>query len=380
MKRKLLKLFSLIMVVSMALAALSACTPAAAPAPAAEQPAAASGGKIKIGLSFSDFATERWKPEADLLTKLLEEKGYEVLVQEANHDVKLQNDQIDNMVAQGVKGLIVIAEDGEAAATAVDKAAAAGVHVLAYDRLIKTQKIAAYLSFDNVEVGRNQAKGILTALGIPGDKWTKDNPAKVVLSGGSPTDNNAVLVRQGQMEVLQPFIDEGVIKIVADQWVDNWDAANALKMMENILTANNNQIDAVVASNDGTALGELQALKAQGLAGKVPISGQDATADGCNSIVKGEQTVTVYKDIRLLAPKAVEMMDALINGKPITGVKAYSLKLLTGKDLPGDIQAVFLPVVQVTKDNVYDQIVVSGFQPYDAVYRDIPEGERPAKP
>ena len=124
------------------------------------------------------------------------------------------------------------------------------------------------------------------------------------------------------MEVIQPYIDSGVIKIVADQWVDNWDAANALKMMENILTAQGNKIDAVVASNDGTALGELQALKAQGLAGKVPISGQDATADGCNSIVKGEQTVTVYKDIRLLAPKAVDMMDALIKGQPITGVKA----------------------------------------------------------
>jgi D-xylose transport system substrate-binding protein len=304
-----------------------------------------------------------------------------VLVQEANHDVKLQNDQIDNMVAQGVKGLIVIAEDGAAVVTSVDKAAAAGVKVIAYDRLIKTKSISAYLSFDNVEVGRQEALGVMTALGLPGSTtWTKDNPAKVVLSGGSPTDNNAVLVRQGQMEVIQPYIDSGVVKIVADQWVDNWDAANALKMMENILTAQGNKIDAVVASNDGTALGELQALKAQGLAGKVPISGQDATADGCNSIVKGEQTVTVYKDIRLLAPKAVEMMDALIKGQAISGVQSFSLKVLTGQDLEGDIQAVFLKVVQVTKDNVYEEIVKSGFQSYDAVYRDIPEAQRPPKP
>ena len=370
MKTKLFRMFSIIMVVVMLASGFSACTPAAT-----------TTEKVKVGLSFSDFATERWKPESELLTKLLEEKGYEVLVQEANHDVKLQNDQIDNMVSQGVKGLIVIAEDGEAAATAVDKAAAAGVKVIAYDRLIKTQSIAAYLSFDNVEVGRQEALGVMTALGLPGSTtWTKDNPAKVVMSGGSPTDNNAVLVRQGQMEVIQPYLDSGVITIVADQWVDNWDPANALKMMENILTAQNNKIDAVVASNDGTALGELQALKAQGLAGIVPISGQDATADGCNSIVKGEQTVTVYKDIRLLAPKAVEMMDALLKGQAISGVQSYSLKVLTGQDLPGDIQAVFLPVVQVTKDNVYDEIVVSGFQPYDAVYRDIPEDQRPPKP
>jgi len=370
MKTKIFRMFSIIMVVVMLATCFTACTPAAAPT-----------AKVKIGLSFSDFATERWKPESELLTKLLEEKGYEVLVQEANHDVKLQNDQIDNMVSQGVKGLIVIAEDGEAAATAVDKAAKAGVKVIAYDRLIKTQSIAAYLSFDNVEVGRQEALGVMTALGLPGSTtWTKDNPAKVVMSGGSPTDNNAVLVRQGQMEFIQPYLDSGVITIVADQWVDNWDPANALKMMENILTAQKNKIDAVVASNDGTALGELQALKAQGLAGIVPISGQDATADGANSIVKGEKTVTVYKDIRLLAPKAVEMMDALIKGQAITGVQAFSLKVLTGQDLPGDIQAVFLPVVQVTKDNVYEQIVVSGFQPYDAVYRDIPADQLPPKP
>jgi D-xylose transport system substrate-binding protein len=372
MKSKLIKTIYLMMIAVMLTSGLSACASTKTAAPAE---------KTKIGLSFSDFATERWKPESELLKKLLEEKGYEVLIQEANHDVKLQNDQIDNMVSQGVKGLIVIAEDGEAAATAVDKAATSGVKIIAYDRLIKTKSIAAYLSFDNVEVGRQEALGVMTALGLPGSTtWTKDNPAKVVMSGGSPTDNNAVLVRQGQMEVVQPYIDSGVVKIVADQWVNNWDAAEALKMMENILTGQNNKIDAVVASNDGTALGELQALKAQGLAGKVPISGQDATADGCNSIVKGEQTVTVYKDIRLLAPKAVEMMDALMKGQAITGVQSYSLKVLTGQDLAGDIQAVFLPVVQVTKANVYDQIVKSGFQTYDAVYRDIPEGERPAKP
>jgi len=343
--------------------------------------APASTETIKIGLSFSDFATERWKNEDTLMRKLLEEKGYEVISQEANHDVKLQNDQIDNMVTQGVKGLIVIAEDGAAAATSVDKAADAGVVVIAYDRLIKTQKIAAYLSFDNVEVGRQQALGVMTALGIPGSTtWTKDNPAKVVLSGGSPTDNNAVLVRQGQMEVIQPYIDEGIVKVVADQWVDNWDAANAQKMMENILTAQANKIDAVIASNDGTALGELQAMKAQGLAGKVPISGQDATADGCNSIVKGEQTVSVYKDIRLLSPQAVDMLDALLKGEAVSGLEEFTLELLTGEPLEGSIQALFLPVEQVTKDNVYDLIVKSGFQPYDDVYRDIPDAEKPPKP
>jgi len=371
MKSKSLTALLLIMAVVMVIGSMSACNPTTAPA-----------AKVKIGLSFSDFATERWKPESELLTKLLNEKGYDVVVQEANHDVKLQNDQIDNMVAQGVKGLIIIAEDGEAVVTAVDKAAANGVKVIAYDRLIKSKNIAAYLSFDNTEVGRQEALGVLTALGLPGNTtWTAANPAKVVMSGGSPADNNAHLVRAGQEEVMKTYVDSGVIKVVADFWVENWDAAKALANMENTLTAQQNKIDAVVASNDGTALGELTALKAQGLAGKVPISGQDATADGCNSIVKGEQTVTVYKDFRLLAPKVADMMDALIKGKPIEGAKPLSLATLTGnKDLAGDVQCVFLPVVQVTKDNVYKEIVVSGFQPYDAVYRDIPDAQRPAKP
>jgi D-xylose transport system substrate-binding protein len=214
-----------------------------------------SKGKTKVGISFSDFATERWKNEADLMTKLLEDKGYEVIVQEAAHDVKLQNDQIDNMVTQKVKGLIVIAEDGDAAATAVDKAAKEGVKIIAYDRLIKSANISAYISFNNTEVGRQEALGVMTGLGIPGSTtWTKDNPAKIVLSGGSPTDNNAHLVRAGQMEVIQPYLDQGIITIVADQWVDNWDPTNAEKMMENILTAQQNKIDGVIASNDGTAL------------------------------------------------------------------------------------------------------------------------------
>src|SRR5512145_1863749 len=351
---------------------------AAVPPTTAAQPA---DGKIKVGLSFSDFATERWKPEEQALRKLLEEKGYEVLTQEANHDVKAQNDQIDNMVSQGAKVLIIVAEDGDAIVTSVDKAAKAGVKVIAYDRLIKSPNIAAYLSFNNVEVGRQQALGVMTALGI--DSWdvAAKGKAKVVKLGGSPTDNNAILFRKGQDEIVDKYVKDGKIEIVSDQWVDNWDAANALKIMENILTGQNNKIDAVVASNDGTALGALQALKAQGLAGKVPISGQDATADGSNSIIKGELTVSILKDIRNLAPLAVDLADKLLKNETIADLKNYTLAELTNDtSKTGEVPCIFLPVQQVNKDNVYDLVVKSGFQKYDDVYRDIPEGERPAKP
>jgi len=364
-----------------------ACAPVAAPAggdaaaPAADSAAAPAGEKIKVGLSFSDFATERWKNEEVILRGLLEAKGYEVLSQEANQDVKLQNDQIDNMVSQGAKALIIIAQDGDAAVTAVDKAAEAGVAVVAYDRLIKSPNIAGYISFNNVEVGRQQADGVMKALDIANWDVAANGPARVVKLGGSPTDNNAILFRQGQDEIVDPLVEAGAVEIVADQWVENWDAANALKLMENILTGAGNDVDAVVASNDGTALGALQALSAQGLAGVVPISGQDATADGCNSIVKGELTVSILKDIRNLAPIAVDMVDALIKGEAVEGLEEYTLAELTLNDaLAGNVKALFLPVEQVNADNVFDLCVANGFQSYDDVFRDIPEDQRPARP
>jgi D-xylose transport system substrate-binding protein len=239
------------------------------------------------------------------------------------------------------------------------------------------------VSFNNVEVGRQQALGIMDAVDIEGGEWTEDNPLKLVLLGGSPTDNNAILVRQGQSSVVDPYVEEGIIEVVADQWVDNWDANNALNIMENILTAQGNEIDAVVASNDGTALGALEAMKAQDLAGEVPISGQDATAAGCNSIVKGELTVSVFKDIRDLSPLAVDLTDELLQGEGdlFDALEEYTMAELTNEeDAEGSVMAYFLPVVQVNADNVYDLVVASGFQPYDEVYRDIPEDERPPVP
>ncbi len=360
MKKALIVLLTLLVASAMAFANGSS-----------EQGSAAKGGHIKIGLSFSDFETPRWPVEDALMTKLAYAKGIQVISQVANHDVKLQNDQIENMITQGVQVLIIVAEDGSAAASAVNDAAAAGIKTIAYDRLIKSDKLAAYLSFDNVAVGEAQAKGVLAVV----------NHGNFVLLGGSPTDNNAKLFRQGQMNVLQPLIDNGQIKVVADQWVPNWSGTQAESIMENILTANNNQIDAVVSSNDDTALGALQALKAQGLAGKVPLSGQDATAAGCNSIVKGELTMTVFKDVRLLSPLAIDTAIKLANNEPIDGLQNISLALLTGdKSAQGTVPCKFLPIVSVNKDNVYDVVVKSGFQPYDDVYRDIPDSQRPPRP
>jgi D-xylose transport system substrate-binding protein len=359
----------------LALAAILAAGASAFAGGTREHGASAAGGAaLRIGLSFSDFATERWPLEAALLTRLGYDRGAQVISQVANHDERLQNEQIANMVSQGVNALIIVAENGDLAAQAAAAAHDAGVKVIAYDRLINTPKIDAYLSFDNVEVGRRQAQGVLKA---------KDS-GNFVLLGGSPSDNNAILLRSGQMEVLKPLIDTGQVRVVADQWVENWDASGAEKIMDTILTAVHNKVDAVVASNDGTALGALRALDARGLAGTVPLSGQDASAAGCAAIVNGGLTVTVFKDVRKLSPMAIDLAIDLVRGVksgPASRLKMYDLAALTlNRRLTGQVPCYFLPVVAVDQANVYDVVVKSGFQAYDDVYKDVPEDKRPPRP
>jgi D-xylose transport system substrate-binding protein len=324
---------------------------------------------IKIGLSFSSFAIERWPRERDKMTELAKNAGAEVISASAEKDANRQNDQIENMVTQGADVIIIVAYDGASCVTAVEQAAKDGVPCIAYDRLIPSDKLAAYITFDNVEVGRQQALGVLNV----------KNKGKFVMLGGAPTDNNATLVRMGQMEAVQPYIDKGDIEIVADQWVEGWSQEKAVGIIENILTTQQNDIDAIVSSNDGTALGAIQALEAQGLAGVVPLSGQDATGPACKAVVEGKLTVTVFKDINLLSPMAIDLAMKLAKGESLM-LDGRKLSDLTGKDIAGSVPCKFLDVVQVTKDNLYDVVIKSGFQSYDEVYKDIPEDQRPARP
>jgi len=340
--------------------------------------------KLIVGLSFPS-SYEIWEKEEIHLSALLEEKGYEVISREANYDVNLQNDQINTIVTLSAKAIIVIAEDGDAVVSTVKNAAAEGVLIIAYGRLIKSTDIAAYISNNSYnsywEVGRQQALGVLAAVDIEGGEWTVDKPLKLARLGGSPSDSYAVLFRQGQDEIIDPYVEAGKIEIVADQWVDNWDPANAYVLMGQILATQNNEIDAVLATNDGTALGALDAMREQGLAGVVPISGGDATAKGCNSIVKGELTVTILRsDYQDFSVQAIDLVDALLKGEDVELVE-YTLAELTYDDRQrGSVMAYFPPVEQVNIDNVYELVVLGGFQSYDDVYVDIPEDKRPPVP
>lgn len=309
--------------------------------------------KIKIGLSMDSLRVERWQKDRDIFKARAEELGAEVIVQSADGDARRQNDQADNMLTQGVDVLVVIAKDGVAAAHIVEAAHKEGVKVLAYDRLIMNSDVDLYISFDNEQVGYLQAEYI--ARQVPQGNY--------FLLGGSPTDNNAHLLRKGQLRALQPLIDRGDIKVIAEQWAIDWDPHDALKKTENVLTQHHNQIDAVVASNDGTAGGVIQALAAQKLAGKVPVSGQDADLAACQRIVEGTQAVTVYKPIRLIATKAAEAAIALAKGETIPEA---TQKVNNGKT---DVSSILLTPVQVDKANLDEAVIKDGFHSQEDVYK-----------
>ncbi|MCW4631469.1 MULTISPECIES: D-xylose ABC transporter substrate-binding protein [Marinomonas] len=312
-------------------------------------PALAAGEKI--GLLMSDLRLERWQKDRDLFTQAAESMGAEVYTQSANGDVTTQISQIENMISRGVDVLVIVPENGEVLGNVLAEAKAEGIKVLAYDRLIKFADIDLYVSFDNIRVGEMQAEALL------GLKPT----GNYFLMGGSPTDNNAKMFRQGQMNVLQPAIDAKKINVVGDQWAMGWSAEAALNIMENGLTANANKIDAVVASNDSTAGGAIQALAAQGLSGKVVISGQDADLAAVRRIVAGTQTMTVYKPISNLAKTSAEMAVKLARGENIQSNGSVN-------NGTKEVNAVLLAPISVTKANLDATVIADGFHSRNDVY------------
>ena len=311
--------------------------------------------KIKIGLSMDSLRVERWQKDRDIFTAEAEKLGAEVIVQSADGDERRQNEQAENMITQGVDVLVVIPKDSVAAAQIVQAAHAEGVKVIAYDRLIRESSPDLYISFDNEQVGYLQAEYVLR-------KKPKGN---YFLLGGAPSDNNAQLLRQGQMRALKPAIDKGDIRLVADgkHWAVNWDPRDALKKAEQVLTQTNNMVDAVVASNDGTAGGVIQALEGQDLAGSVIVSGQDAELAACQRIVKGTQTMTVYKPIHLIATKAAQAAVALAKGEAI----AEATQTVNNGKI--EVPSILLTPIQVDKTNLDEIVIKDGFHTREAVYQ-----------
>ncbi len=295
--------------------------------------------ELVIGVSWNNYNEERWaKSDEPAIKKALEDAGVRYISTDAGSSAEQQITDVEQLITDGANVVIILAQDGTAILPAVESALAQGVPVIAYDRLIEDPG-ALYITFDNVEVGRMQARAILEVM----------PQGNYVFIKGNQADANADFLRGGQQEILQEALDSGAIVNVGEMYTDNWDPAVAQTNMEQILTQNDNNVDAVVASNDGTAGGVVEALRAQGMAGITPVSGQDGDAAALNRVALGEQTVSVWKDARELGKAAGEAAVALAQGTAlgsIAGVVQF--------DSPGgnSMTSILLAPIPITQDNL----------------------------
>jgi len=316
---------------------------------------------LTVGVSWSNFQEERWKTDEAAIVGALEAGGAEYISADAQSSSSKQLSDVESLIAQGVDALIILAQDAQAIGPAVQAAADEGIPVIAYDRLIEDDR-AFYLTFDNVEVGRLQAQAVFAAM-------PKGN---YVMIKGSPTDPNADFLRGGQQEILQAAIDAGDINIVGEAYTDGWLPANAQRNMEQILTAADNGVDAVVASNDGTAGGVVAALTAQGMEG-IPVSGQDGDHAALNRVAKGHQTVSVWKDARELGKAAGEIAVQLAGGAELGDVKgAMSWTSPAGTVMT----SMFLAPNPITQDNL-SVVVDAGWITQEALCQGVEAGPAP---
>lgn len=325
--------------------------------------ASAQEGKT-VGVSWSNFQEERWKTDEAAIKKALEAAGATYISADAQSSAAKQLTDVESLISQGADALIILAQDSDAIGPAVEAAANNGIPVVGYDRLIENPN-AFYITFDNKEVGRIQAAEVLKVAPEGNYAFIK----------GSSADPNADFLFSGQMEVLKDAIDSGKIKNVGEAYTDGWLPANAQQNMEQILTANNNEVDAVVASNDGTAGGAIAALEAQGLAGSVPVSGQDADFAALNRIARGTQTVSVWKDSRELGKRAAEIALDLADGTEMNAVEGVTT--FNGGPNGVEMQSIFLTPVAITKENL-GTIIDAGWVSKDVVCQGADAASVPA--
>ncbi|WP_133797504.1 substrate-binding domain-containing protein [Prosthecobacter fusiformis] len=309
---------------------------------------------LVIGLSMDTLKEERWIGDRDLFLAKAKELGAEVLVESANSDDTRQLRDVESLITRGVDALVIIPHNGAAMARAVEMAHAEGIPVLSYDRLITGAETDLYITFDNVKVGEAQAQFIA-------DRLPAQGKLRLIRIYGAKTDNNAVLFKQGQDNILHPLIESGRIEVVFEDWAEDWKPENAKKITNAAITKAGQGIDAILASNDGTAGGAIQALIEEGLAGKVIVTGQDADLAGCQRIVAGTQTMTVYKPLTLLATQAAALAVKLASGRPIIAQEVSD----NGKV---QVPSVFLPIIAVTKENLRETVVKDGFRAEKDVY------------
>jgi D-xylose transport system substrate-binding protein len=299
-----------------------------------------------------DNTHERWQRDKQLMGERARALEIALVSEAAEGDQAKQAELADKMIKEGIYALVLVPHDANAASAIVDKAVAAKVPVISYDRLVRNADVSMYVTFDNAKVGEMQAQYLL-------DK--AQGGGNFLLIGGAPSDNNAKEIREGQMKVLKPAVAAGKIKIVGDGWAENWSAAEAEKQTEAALKKTGNKLAAIVASNDQLAGGAIKALTAAKLDGKVLVSGQDAELDACKRLVAGTQAMTVYKPLSSLARMAVNNAVHLAKGEAIDAASTVN----NGKK---DVPTRALDPIAVDKNNLDGVLINDGYHTRDEVY------------
>jgi len=299
---------------------------------------------LKIGFSLPSSRETRWARDLEEMRAQADAIGVQLLTAVADNDAGQQLKQCDGLLANGVSVLIVAPQNGKAAGEIARRAGKAGVRVIAYDRMILGAPVDLYVSFDNRKVGQLQARALA-------DRAPRGN---YILLSGAPTDTNSAALRRGALDVLEPLAARGDIKIVMDQPVKDWLPAEAQRLAAEALLQNSGNIQAVLAPNDTTAGAVIKALEIYQLAGKVPVSGQDAEAAAARRILSGTQTMTVFKDPRQQAAAAFGAAMSLASG----GSVPEATYVLSGNY---KIPALLLGPQAIYADNVNHALVASGF-------------------
>jgi D-xylose transport system substrate-binding protein len=303
------------------------------------------GSKLKIGFSIEAMKGERWQTDLNAFEARAKQLGTDVISSDAGGDDDLQFKQVQDMIKSGIKVLVLLPHDTSKASRMVDAAKSANVKVLSYDRLVQNSDVDLYVSFDRVEIGRMQAEFLV-----------KHAPkGNYVIIAGSPNDEGAKTLHDAQLKVLQPYIDRGDIKVVADGYTKDWLPSDAYLFMLKAIDSAQGNIAAVLASNDGLAGGAIQALRDHNLAGKVPVSGQDADLAAVICIAQGTQSMTVYKPITTEAVTAADEAVRLVKGEKTHADGTVN----NGKT---KVPAILLKPVLVTRDNIKTTVVKDGFQ------------------
>ncbi len=319
--------------------------------------------KVKIGFAMATVKEERWQRDRAAFEAQCKKLDVDCVITVADNSSSRQANDVDNLLTQKIDVLVIAPQDATQAASMVEKAKAQGVPVISYDRLINSDKIDLYISHQVPVIGRKIAEYAL-----------KNAPkGNYVMVYGSSTDNNAVIMKKEQMAVLQPAIDRGDIKIVGEQFIQDWRPELALNFAENALTQNNDNVQAFVVSNDGMAGGVVSALGKKNLAGKVLVTGQDADKGGLQSIAEGKQSMTIYKPIIPLANAAVEAAIKLAKKEPLQTTPFMN------DAMKKEVPAILLEVTTVDKANLMDTVIKDGYATFDDVYKNVPEADRPKR-